>query len=145
LLPCEGFDIGVADVTLSQFETLAKSLGRSDLEMGSMSLSARAATLSRTMVSLDNLLKTIPLETNLLFDLAYPSAETISSSLLTRQDLNAFVDAVLEKIFDVSDQLETQCMRRKITFTSFSSDVCSALNWKQPNCIHPTFIFKVCH
>lgn len=57
LLPCEGFDIGVADVTLSQFEALAKSLGRSDLEMGSMSPSARAATLSKTMVSLDNLLK----------------------------------------------------------------------------------------
>lgn len=57
LLPCVGFDIGVADVTLAQFEALAKSLGRSDLDMGNMSASARAAALSRSMVSLDNLLK----------------------------------------------------------------------------------------
>ena len=57
LLPCVGLDIGVADVTLAQFEALAKSLGRSDLEVGSMSTSARAAALSQTMVSLDNLLK----------------------------------------------------------------------------------------
>jgi CDK inhibitor PHO81 len=77
----------------------------------------------------------IPLETNILFDLAYPSAETISLSVLTRQDLNAFVDSVLDKIFGVSDHLETQPIRRKITFTSFSPDVCSALNWKQPNCM----------
>lgn len=57
LLPCAGFDIGVADVTLAQFEALAKTLGRSDPEMGNMSASARAAALSRTMVSLVNLLK----------------------------------------------------------------------------------------
>jgi len=94
------------------------------------------------MVSLDNLLKILPLETSLLFDLAYPSGETISLFVLTRQDLNAFVDSVLEKIFDVSDQLETQLMRRKITFTSFSSDVCSALNWKQPN--YPVFLGTIC-
>lgn len=81
--------------------------------------------------------QTLPLEINVLFDLAYPSAETRSSTTLTRQDLNSFVDSVLQKIFDFSEQLEANFMRRKITFTSFSPDVCSALNWKQPNCRNP--------
>jgi CDK inhibitor PHO81 len=57
LLPGVDFDIGVADVTLAQFEALAKSLGRSDIEPGSMDASARAAALSQSMISLDNLLK----------------------------------------------------------------------------------------
>jgi len=47
------------------------------------------------------------------------------------------VDSVLQTIFNVSDLLETPDTRRKITFISFSSDVCSALNWKQPN--YPVF------
>lgn len=57
LLPGVEFDIGVADVTLAQFEALAKSLKRSDFLAGSMSTSALAAALSQSMVSLDNLLK----------------------------------------------------------------------------------------
>ena len=55
---------------------------------------------------------------------------------MRRLDLNNFVDSVLQTIFNVSDLLETPDIRRKITFISFSSDVCSALNWKQPNCMY---------
>ena len=57
LLPGLEFDIGVADVTLEQFEALAESLGRSGIETAGMHASARAEVLSLSMVSLDNLLK----------------------------------------------------------------------------------------
>ena len=76
----------------------------------------------------------LPPDVNLLFDLAYPS-ETISPSMcLHRLNLNNFVDSVLQTIFDASDLRDATFPRRKITFTSFSPDVCSSLNWKQPNC-----------
>ena len=62
LLPLEVIDVGVCDVTLSQFVTLAKQAGR-DLDASHLSeLSALgnwSALLSSAMVSLEQLLKVI--------------------------------------------------------------------------------------
>jgi len=160
MLPSGEFDLGVADVTLAQFEALAKYLNRNDIGAAGKSSAEWALSLSKTMVSLDSLLRVslsyratrnlklttvyqdLPLEVNVVFDLAYPSEVTRVSHMLTRQDLNGFVDSVLQTIFEVSDTLETRFMRRKIAFTSFSPDVCSALNWKQPN--YPVFLGSIC-
>ena len=78
----------------------------------------------------------LPLDIDTAFDLAYPSQATRASLSIRRLDLNNFVDSVLQTIFNVSDLLETPDTRRKVTFISFSSDVCAALNWKQPNCMY---------
>ena len=78
----------------------------------------------------------LPLDIDTAFDLAYPSRATRASLSMRRLDLNNFVDSVLQTIFNISDLLETPDTRRKVTFISFSSDVCSALNWKQPNCMY---------
>ena len=43
------------------------------------------------------------------------------------------VDAVLRTIYDIKS-LEGLIGRRNVVFTSFSPDICSASNWKQPNC-----------
>jgi len=84
----------------------------------------------------------LPLDIDAAFDLAYPSQATRTSLSIRRLDLNNFVDSVLQTIFNVSDLLETPDTRRKVTFISFSSDACSALNWKQPN--YPVFFGCVC-
>ena len=81
----------------------------------------------------------LPLDVDTAFDLAYPSQATRASLSIRRLDLNSFVDSVLQTIFNVSDLLETPDTRRKVMFISFSSDVCSALNWKQPNCVYLLF------
>ncbi|KAF9534972.1 cyclin-dependent protein kinase inhibitor [Crepidotus variabilis] len=142
LLPEVPLDVGVADGTLSQFEALAKSSGRNILGADHKAPAAWGAALSRCMITLDELMRTLPIDVNLVFDIAFPSNETRSSIKLTRQDLNSVVDAVLKKIFEVNDALETQFLRRKITFLSFSPDICSALNWKQPN--YPVFLGTIC-
>lgn len=56
-LPGVDFDIGVADVTLAQFESLSNSLERSDIGSVGVNAHAWASALSRTMISLDRLLK----------------------------------------------------------------------------------------
>ncbi len=56
-LPGLEFDIGVADVTLAQFEALAKSLGRWDIGMTGVSPRAWATAVSKSMVPLHQLLK----------------------------------------------------------------------------------------
>lgn len=59
-LPGLEFDIGVADVTLAQFEALAKSLGRLDIGMTGGSPKAWATAVSKSMVPLHQLLKVKP-------------------------------------------------------------------------------------
>lgn len=57
LLPDTGFDLGVADVTLAQFEALAKRFGRS-LSMTNASMALDwPALISHSMVSLAQLMK----------------------------------------------------------------------------------------
>ncbi|KAF8165070.1 cyclin-dependent protein kinase inhibitor [Crassisporium funariophilum] len=142
LLPDINFELGVTDVTLAQFEALALSLGRSELSAPGKGESDWAQLVDHSMVSLSRLLHVLPLDISIVFDVAYPSKATRASLSLGRIDLNNFVDSILQTIFNVSDLLETPYTRRKIAFTSFSADVCSALNWKQPN--YPVFFGSIC-
>ena len=58
-LPEDGFDVGVADVTLAQFLALAERRGRHKLPTSSSSLTAKdiQAAVSQSMVALSDLLK----------------------------------------------------------------------------------------
>ena len=49
-------------------------------------------------------------------------------------NINAGVDSILRTIYQKRPDPSGNGGRRRIVFTSFSPDVCSALNWKQPNC-----------
>ncbi|KAH9482952.1 Ankyrin repeat protein nuc-2 [Psilocybe cubensis] len=142
LLPGINFELGVADVTLAQFEALARSVGKDMDGIPPGTSIDWNKYLPPAMISLDKLLKLLSPTVNVLFDLAYPSEITTKSLNLHRLNLNEFVGSVLQTIFNVSDPLETQLPRRKIAFMSFSPDVCSALNWKQPN--YPVFFGTVC-
>lgn len=153
LLPECGFDIGVADVTLDQFETLANHLGRNmhtvdHLTNWRHAISGSMISLARLMkvglfIIISNMsslinfvLKILPINYGICFELAYPSSKIRQTRPLKHQlDLNCFVDAVLRTIYHTSAALGgSASSRRRIIFTSFCPDVCSALNWKQPNC-----------
>jgi len=139
LLPDSDFDLSVSDVTLAQFEALGHRLGRGiDSECLDTTKDDKewSSLLSRSMIPLAQLLKALPLKVNISLELAYPSRTTRKRlSVGRRLDLNDFVDAVLRNIYHASTSLDAP--RRKIVFVSFSPDICSALNWKQPN--YPVF------
>lgn len=80
--------------------------------------------------------KILPQAIGISLELAYPS-RTIRErlNLGRRLDLNHFVDSVLRTIYQTPMSHDIRLARRRIVFTSFSPDVCSALNWKQPNCM----------
>lgn len=143
LLPGTVSELGVADVTLEQFEALARTSGR-DCDLSLTGLGGRNYTqlLSTCMVSLDYLLRTVPTSYNLVLELAYPATGTINELNLGRRlNLNAYADSVLRTIYGVSAAIGTES-RRKVAFSSFSPDVCAALNWKQPN--YPVFFASRC-
>ncbi|CAK5276058.1 unnamed protein product [Mycena citricolor] len=117
------FDLTVADVTLAQFEALAKLLSRNLTE------EADVSAIASSMVSLAQVLQTLPPTLGVNLELAYPRAQT-------RLHLNDFVDSVLRTTY------HNPASRRRYVFTSFSPDVCAAVNWKQPN--YPIFFATQC-
>jgi len=75
-----------------------------------------------------------------MFELALPPPRLRVKHMLGRQlDLNDFVDSVLRVVYDASS---SEIGRRKIVFSSFTPEVCAAVNWKQPN--YPVFFASHC-
>nr|GAT53871.1 cyclin-dependent protein kinase inhibitor [Mycena chlorophos] len=137
LLPGTTFDLTVADVTLSQFEALAVSSGRGldHFDAGGKSEASDYVAVPSAMVSLAQLLKILPSSLGICLELAYPQRSVRAQSTGYRLHLNTFVDSVLRAIYG-------PLPKRRIVFTSFSPDVCSAINWKQPN--YPVFFASHC-
>lgn len=164
-LPVGDFDLGVSDVSLEQFENLARRSGRNlDLNGDQPTTTAQWHRLIyRSMISLAELIavsfrfltdrvklltlyctvKLIPPAFGLCLELAYePPISRDRASLRTQLNLNLVVDSLLRTIYQLSPEYSSE--RRRIVFTSFSPDTCAALNWKQPNCEHiiPTCLFR---
>ncbi|KAJ7122752.1 cyclin-dependent protein kinase inhibitor [Mycena epipterygia] len=138
LLPQSDFDLNVSDVTLAQFEALALSIGKNvDAQKDNW-----VSMVSSSMVSLSQLLKILPNTLGVSLELAYPQRAVRAQSPGYRLQLNSFVDSVLRTIYNTSGSLDGPLARRRIVFTSFSPDVCSAVNWKQPN--YPVFFASQC-
>ncbi|KAJ7228963.1 cyclin-dependent protein kinase inhibitor [Mycena pura] len=141
ILPQMDFDLMVSDVTLAQFEALALSTGR-NLNLQTASVDGWATVIPSSMVSLAHLLKILPPNLGVSLELAYPQRSVRAQSAGYRLQLNPFVDSVLRIIYHTSGSVHGPLPRRKIVFTSFSPDVCSAVNWKQPN--YPVFFTSQC-
>ncbi|KAK7060213.1 phosphate system positive regulatory protein pho81 [Paramarasmius palmivorus] len=88
LLPLEGLDIGVCDVSLAQFEALAKQTGHGAGEDW--------ANLAPTaMMSLEQLLKILPSSIGVCLEVVYPTQMIKEALALSRrQDLNQKEDNV---------------------------------------------------
>ncbi|KAG6903307.1 hypothetical protein C0995_013060 [Termitomyces sp. Mi166 len=142
LLPAADFKLGVSDVTLAQFESLAHRLGRG-CPSRAVAVGEWVSVLPKSMLSLAQLLKLLPAGVDLCLEIAYPSWSTRKRlSVGHLHDINDFVDSVLRNIYHASAALDAPYARRKIAFASFSPDVCSVLNWKQPN--YPVFFVSRC-
>ncbi|KAJ3922734.1 cyclin-dependent protein kinase inhibitor [Lentinula edodes] len=134
LLPDSDFDLSVCDVTLEQFESLAKRSGRNIDEMTVLPSSNLPTLISQAMISLVRLLKILPTTVGLCLEVVYPSRALREKLNLSRRlDLNQVVDSVLKTVYQRSIPQDSRNNRRRIMFTSFSPDICAALNWKQPN------------
>lgn len=154
----EGFPIPVSWLTHAQFDQmLSNSVSRKLLATNELDSHTELHEIHRLFatagVTLAEALNHLPsgVHTNLHF--IDPMVETIPSHQTSHdtsnnnssEDLNRFVDSVLNVVFDharvqrAQSQLSggTQAVR-SIVFSSYSPSVCTALNWKQPN--FPVFL-----
>ncbi|KAJ8588773.1 hypothetical protein M405DRAFT_739668, partial [Rhizopogon salebrosus TDB-379] len=144
LLPEASFDLGVSDVTLEQFQALARRVGRDENSFRrAASVQEWSRMLSHCMVTLADVMQVLPTHLGLTLELAL-LAEGRDRALTRHQvDLNESVDCVLRTIrAQITSALGGAFSRRRIAFTSFSPQVCVALNWKQPN--YPVFFSSQC-
>ncbi|KAI5124795.1 hypothetical protein M0805_005429 [Coniferiporia weirii] len=142
-LPVTEFDLGVSDVTLAQLEAISLRSGVViDSERHKFSTPPEWYNiLSSSLFSLRDVMKILPPSLGIYLDLA------LSPKALRRRqmpnhghplDPDNFVDSVLKAVYQSSPQQP----RRRIVFSSFSPDICAALNWKQPN--YPVFLASEC-
>lgn len=149
-LPYDGLDVGVADVTLKQYQQLAVSRRRtlSDVLGGQSQLDAHRwyQVLEQALVELSTVLATLPVHIGINLELRYTSdmaaaREGVSGGL----DLNKVIDCVLATVYDAARSstatstitptttADGQRKSRKIIFSGSDAALCTHIQLKQPN------------
>ncbi|KAI9498524.1 Glycerophosphoryl diester phosphodiesterase family-domain-containing protein [Zychaea mexicana] len=89
-------------------------------------------TIQAPFTTLAEALKLIPKTAGCNIEVKYPMIDEAESDELHQfQEINIFVDTILECVYDHAEQ------DRRIIFSSFHPEICVALNLKQPN--YPVF------
>lgn len=146
-----GLEVPVIGLKSAQFAALSKSVVPADLDetlrkaIHNNDLRAVHRALASSHATLESVLKELPLEINIDIHVLYPSEEEEEFHRLgPTQNINDFVDALLHVVFDHAKEPRegpAGNSMRSIMFSSHNADLCTALNWKQPNC---KFQFLLC-
>ncbi|KAL7751046.1 phosphate system positive regulatory protein pho81 [Sorochytrium milnesiophthora] len=134
-LPLDAVDVGVSGVNFEQFVALGAQTRRALPDTHSLQTTSTelAKALERSFLSLEEALKTLPPSVGILLEIKYPSAaETSALHLKPSVDINTAVDLILKTVYD-HVQLLPGKQQRSLVFSSFNPNVCTAVNWKQPN------------
>ena len=136
-----GIECAIGRLSLSQIEQLAAGHDQMALKMVSSKSAADVADvyqlLSNSFVTLKGALEYLPEGLHIDIHIPYPSAaQERKLGLDSSLNINNFADAILKDVFDYARTKREQRLdsTRSIIFTSYNSDICTALNWKQPNC-----------
>ncbi|CEP63125.1 Pho81p LALA0_S07e02938g [Lachancea lanzarotensis] len=92
--------------------------------------------LAERFVTLDALLSKIPLNSHLDIEVCFPTEcefKSIPLKLSPHININTFIDGILTSLFAHVRDNSFGGQLSSIVFTSCNADVCSILNWKQPN------------
>lgn len=147
-LSYHGIEIPVSRLSYDQFRTV----GMGNLQASTSDNSAILESLTEKTVddicqvhellavsflSLRDVLAYLPTSIHINLSVLYPSvAEEQKLDIGPLTDINSFADAILTEVFDharISKERNPDFMR-SVVFTSYNTNICTALNWKQPNC-----------
>jgi CDK inhibitor PHO81 len=148
-LPVEGLDLGVSEVTYRQFQAIINKHSHSTArtkELRSISSAQQAQNLvSLCFTSLADLLSSLPPTVHLNLQILYPTkSERDYLCIDFVPEINDYVDSILQAVFESAESsqaIETEPLdgqqNRTLLFSSFNPDICTTINWKQPNCNNP--------
>jgi len=145
-LPLEGLDLGVSEVTYSQFQSIISKVSNPSTQLTALRsvTNAREAQplISLCFTSLTDILATLPPTINLNLQILYPTLpEREQLSIDFVPEINDYIDSMLQAVFESAEaaqtgnpDISTGQRSRAIVFSSFNPDICTTVNWKQPNC-----------
>jgi CDK inhibitor PHO81 len=93
--------------------------------------------MARSFGSLADALALLPPSVNVELHVLYPSQKQEEEQRLgPTPSMNEFIDALLSVVFEHARQTRERAdgWIRSIVFSSYNAEICTALNWKQPNC-----------
>lgn len=135
-----GIKIPIGNLDLA---TLLQLAGDSlDTQLSQLRLAKDHKSVHKNMdlVPLEEFLNAV--STDIKFDVCvfYPTlteASALNVGLSTFVELNRYVDTILTVLFDHVRSIRAKSHSRTLIFSSSHPDVCTVLNWKQPN--YPVF------
>lgn len=93
--------------------------------------------IAHSYAALTDALELLPADLNLELHVCYPTRHIEEVLHLgPTQNINEVTDAVLKVVFEHARHLREakDSPLRSFVFSSYNADICTALNWKQPNC-----------
>jgi CDK inhibitor PHO81 len=149
----QGLEVPVNILTLEQFAGIgrhqsaatATQLAASLRNASSNDIPTVYQAMASSFITLKEALMLLPAHIHVELHVLFPSRlEEESLKLGPTHDMNEFADRILTIVFEHARLLREQGAGeidgtlRSVLFTSFNQDICTVLNWKQPNC-------KSCH
>ena len=145
-LPVEGLNLGVTEVAYSQFQKIISKVSDPVARTNELR-SVTSATEAQILISscftcLADLLSALPSYIHLNLQILYPTnSEREHLYIDFVPEINDVVDSILQAVFENAESLQTAGSdaavinrNRTLLFSSFNPDICTTLNWKQPNC-----------
>lgn len=148
-LSCGGIEIPVCRLTYAQFERVTGQSNPSREAIQHLSglrpdladIAQIHRVLATAGITLHDALSLLPQGMHVNLQILYPTVtEERTFGLGPSADLNSFVDSILTVVFDHARAQRAQSPDavRSIVFSSYNPNLCTALNWKQPN--FPVFL-----
>ena len=143
-----GLEFPINRLTLDQYLSLETGTDYSDSVLADLSgcttddIAQIHKKLAASFLTLKSVLTHLPKCINVDIQVLYPTVlEEETAGLTPTLNVNDFADAILEEVFEharVSRERSPDFMR-SVIFTSYNPGICTALNWKQPNCKRPVY------
>lgn len=138
-----GIEIPICRMSHQHFLSLGSQHGKGDEVLKALSkntfndIATIHQALASSFVTLRDVLAYLPTTIHIDIHVLFPTVvQECSLGLQPSPNINSYADAILKDVFDHARHTKEQNpdFMRSIVFTSYNPDVCTALNWKQPNC-----------
>ncbi len=138
-----GLEIPIAKISHEQYLSLGSQHGDNGHILTALSeksvedIAEIHQMLATSFVSLRDVLAYLPTSIHIDVQILFPTVmQEQAAGLRPSPNINNYADAILEEVFHHARATKEQNpdFMRSIVFSSYNPDVCTALNWKQPNC-----------
>ncbi|KAF1850009.1 ankyrin [Cucurbitaria berberidis CBS 394.84] len=144
----QGLEVPVNILTYAQFSAIGahqNAASASQLAAGltnatSNEIPAIYQTMASSFITLKDALALLPAHIHIELHVLFPSRlEEERLKLGPTHDMNTFADKILSVVFEHARVLRAQgageidATLRSVLFSSFNQDICTVINWKQPN------------